>query len=486
METPPGLNAKPTVTVRISGATEEEIIIVGKVVPDVSLLAQNQPLSISSPAPSEPESTASVCEAIDCVDVDSDAILDPDDMPYKLNKVDSDDTPFPKSFGSDMIKRSKARRKKMKNIFLVQKKCSCDDDDCTKIAVKTELDDPNDIVVDLMENAVSDSKRPRPTLSVGHSTPCTHVSHVKHRQAVLSRDNLEQECWNLITPKRSSMPSTSFSWAVGQIGDDFEIIDDGDPIIIETHPGDNRPMLYCDETFDESFDNINECSFASKEDLFEIFVNNFVQDRIEQDDAHRELFTEEEIGEDEGDVPAIHAEEEEKPPMNFESLMAFADGVEVEADADLSLAQKLSKKIMNMVRIRKGLTVDSGAADHVMPIGWLVMFIVMASLGSKRGLHYVAADGTRIPNLGQQLVRFMTLDGTWCEVMFQVAGIHKPLVSVSKLIEAGYRVVFDTDNSYIIHKKTKQIIKMRKERGVFVVDAYVTKTRTSQGFTRPR
>jgi hypothetical protein len=64
------------------------------------------------------------------------------------------------------------------------------------------------------------------------------------------------------------MPSTSFSWAVGQIGDDFEIIDDGDPIIIETHPGDNHSMLYCDETFDESFDKINECSFASKEDLF--------------------------------------------------------------------------------------------------------------------------------------------------------------------------------------------------------------------------
>ena len=214
------------------------------------------------------------------------------------------------------------------------------------------------------------------------------------------------------------------------------------------------------------------------------FVSTIVQDRIEQDDAHKQLFMEEEIGEDEGDVPSIHAEEEEKSPMNFEFLLAFGDGVEVENDTDLSLAQKLGKKIMNMVRIRKGLTVDSGAADHVMPIGWLVMFIVMASLGSKRGLHYVAADGTRIPNLGQQLVRFMTLDGTWCEFMFQVAGIHKPLVSVSKLLKAGYRVVFDEENSYIIHKKTKQIIKMKKERGVSVVDAYVT--RASQGFTRPR
>ena len=167
-----------------------------------------------------------------------------------------------------------------------------------------------------------------------------------------------------------------------------------------------------------------------------------------------------------------------------EFLLAFGETTPKTDDADLSLAQKLSKKLMNMVRIRKGLTVDSGAADHVMPIGWLVMFIVMASIGSKKGLHYVAADGTRIPNLGQQMIRFMTLDGTWCEWVFQVAGIHKPLVSVSKLIEAGYRVVFDEDNSYIIHKKSKQIIKMRKERGVFVVDAYVT--RTNQSFIRPR
>ena len=170
--------------------------------------------------------------------------------------------------------------------------------------------------------------------------------------------------------------------------------------------------------------------------------------------------------------------------MNFdrcEFLLVFGDE---QPDADLNLAQRIARKIANMVRIRKGLTVDSGAADHVMPLGWLIMFVVMASLGSKRGLHYVAADGTRIPNLGQQIVRFMTQDGTWCEWIFQVAGIHKPLVSVSKLIEAGYRVIFDEQNSYIIHKRTKQIIKMRKERVVFVVDAYVMKAKS--GFTRPR
>ena len=154
-------------------------------------------------------------------------------------------------------------------------------------------------------------------------------------------------------------------------------------------------------------------------------------------------------------------------------------------DKDISIAQKLRKKIAGMVKIRKGLTVDSGAADHVMPIGWLIMFMVMKSIGQLRGLCYVAANGSRIPNAGEQHVRFMTLDGTWTELVFQLAGINKPLISVSKLIEVGYRVVFDEENSYIMHKKTRKIIKMTKERGVFVIDAYVQKS-PEAGFTRPR
>jgi hypothetical protein len=151
----------------------------------------------------------------------------------------------------------------------------------------------------------------------------------------------------------------------------------------------------------------------------------------------------------------------------------------------LSIAQKVKRKLMNMVKIKKGLTVDSGAADHVMPIGWLLMFLVVKSLGMLRGLHYVAADGTRIPNVGQQLVKFMTLDGTWTELLFQIAAINKPLVSVSKLNEAGYKVVFDENNSYIMNKKTKKVIKMKKEKGVFVIDAYVPK-KLETGFSRPR
>ena len=138
---------------------------------------------------------------------------------------------------------------------------------------------------------------------------------------------------------------------------------------------------------------------------------------------------------------------------------------------------------MDMVKIKKGLTVDSGAADHVMPISWLLMFLVVKSIGSIRGLHYVAADGTRIPKVGQQLIKFMTLEGTWTEILFQVAAIDKTLMSVLKLSEAGYKMRFDDDNFYIMHKKTKKVIKMKKEKGVFVIDAYVPK-KPDAGFNR--
>ena len=83
IESPPGIESIPPVIVRISGASDEDIIVIGKVVPDLSILARDQPLSISSPAPTEIEKAdsntsielAETCEAVDCVGFDSDDAL---------------------------------------------------------------------------------------------------------------------------------------------------------------------------------------------------------------------------------------------------------------------------------------------------------------------------------------------------------------------------------------------------------------------------
>ena len=148
-----------------------------------------------------------------------------------------------------------------------------------------------------------------------------------------------------------------------------------------------------------------------------------------------------------------------------------------------SIGRRLQEKLASMIRIKRGFTIDSGAADHVIPLGWLAWIVVTASRGSLAGMNFISANGAKIPNKGEQRVRFMTSEGTWATWIFQVAGINKPLVSVSKLIADGWKVIFDEDGSYIIHKATGHTIDLRCERGIFTVDAFVEPSDKS-GFHR--
>ena len=106
-------------------------------------------------------------------------------------------------------------------------------------------------------------------------------------------------------------------------------------------------------------------------------------------------------------------------------------------------------------------------------------------MGSIRGLHYVSASGSRLPNRGEQTVRFLTKDGTWASFLFQVAWINKPLVSVSRLIDEGWKVVFDIEGSYFLHKVPKRKILMDRARGVFTVESYFEPECKAPGFRRP-
>ena len=65
-------------------------------------------------------------------------------------------------------------------------------------------------------------------------------------------------------------------------------------------------------------------------------------------------------------------------------------------EKSLSIVQKMMRKLMDMVNIKKGVTVDSGDADYVMIIGKLLKFLIVNLIGPIR----VAADETRIPNVG--------------------------------------------------------------------------------------
>ena len=95
------------------------------------------------------------------------------------------------------------------------------------------------------------------------------------------------------------------------------------------------------------------------------------------------------------------------------------------------------------------------------------------------GVCYVAADDGRIPNEGEADFKFQTKDGQSLSWVFQIAEVNKILAAVSALVDSGHKVVFDRDEktkldaSFIVHKETGQSIRMRRDRNVWVIDAYV-------------
>ena len=139
----------------------------------------------------------------------------------------------------------------------------------------------------------------------------------------------------------------------------------------------------------------------------------------------------------------------------------------------------------------RGVTVDSGAADNVLPRRIIRKWMKMReSAASRAGVHYVAANGARIPNEGEVDLPFETKDGSPHSWTFQVAEVNKVLAAVSALVDAGHRVTFDkdlatgVDLSFITNKTTGESIRMVRDRNVWTIDVYINED-ASLGFSRP-
>ena len=134
------------------------------------------------------------------------------------------------------------------------------------------------------------------------------------------------------------------------------------------------------------------------------------------------------------------------------------------------------------LKMARGITVDSGAADPVMPRRMVRGRgnKIRPSAASRAGVHYVSASANRIRNEGETDLHFDTVEGHSLKWTFQVAEVNKVLASVSYLVDHDHRVVFDRDGktgkdtSFIINKASGETIQMRRDRNVWVIDAFIT------------
>ena len=94
----------------------------------------------------------------------------------------------------------------------------------------------------------------------------------------------------------------------------------------------------------------------------------------------------------------------------------------------------------------------------------------------KRCVKYMVANGVRIQNLGEQRFVGYSDDGQSREIAAQVCDVNKPLLSVSKIVNAGNRVVFDGDGGYIEDLQSGERIWIRPQGGMYHIKMWVQRS----------
>ena len=118
------------------------------------------------------------------------------------------------------------------------------------------------------------------------------------------------------------------------------------------------------------------------------------------------------------------------------------------------------------------MNVDSGASVTV--IGRDMVKAVQAK-GARPDVKYEVADGSYIEHLGEKNFTAITDAGLEHYMTDPVTDVTKALLSVSKVVSKGCRVVFDEDSSYIENKSSGAWSQLEERNGMYVLNMWIGK-----------
>lgn len=123
--------------------------------------------------------------------------------------------------------------------------------------------------------------------------------------------------------------------------------------------------------------------------------------------------------------------------------------------------------------------IDSGAAESVAPATTASAVPVRESRGSRMGQRFFTADGTKLPNQGEKVIKAFTADGRPVSMRYQVADVTKPLCSVGKIADKENLVCFDSSGGVIFNKQSGQMTPFTREQGVYLLRTWVKRGESS-------
>ena len=114
--------------------------------------------------------------------------------------------------------------------------------------------------------------------------------------------------------------------------------------------------------------------------------------------------------------------------------------------------------------------VDSGASSTVIGED-KVRAVAATSPVAER--HFKMADGGLIPHNGAKKFKAVSEEGCDRWLHAQVTSVEEPLLSVSQIVAAGCKVVFDKYNSYIEDTTRGEKIFLEQKGGLYMLKMWV-------------
>ena len=161
-----------------------------------------------------------------------------------------------------------------------------------------------------------------------------------------------------------------------------------------------------------------------------------------------------------------------EPPVNHLSPLSYAKD---------SLCRLINQDASEWTMIE--VAVDSGACDTVMPLSSCSSIPTVSSNQSKAGMSYEVADGNKNPNLGERKCLMLTPGCHFPKkIIFQVADVHKPLLSVTRAADAGFDCLLGKEGGCLIPQAGGERVPIRRKGNLYVMTCWVRAEPT--GFSR--
>ena len=150
------------------------------------------------------------------------------------------------------------------------------------------------------------------------------------------------------------------------------------------------------------------------------------------------------------------------------------------ARQDISVIQpaKCNREISAIRRpdewIEIEVTVDSGACVTVMPIAVGEHIGILENALSRIGFKYEVANGEAIKNLGERRCEVMTLgSGVAKRITFQVADVHKPLLSITACADMGFDCFLGKDGGSLRNRESGEVIPLERKDTLYTMKMWI-------------